>query len=209
MRREGRSITHFVSKHAKYNTRNPVNRYLVRNFLKTIKNLVASLGPSSLLDVGCGEGMLLKSMEEHVREIRCAAIDLDPAEVGDAALILPWCQVDVGSAYEIPYEADHFELVICCEVLEHLEHPEKALRELSRVSSKYVLLSVPREPTWRALNMLRGAYLKDWGNTPGHIQHWSPRSFEAFTSSQLRIVRRAHPLPWTVVLGVVDEVLAE
>jgi ubiquinone/menaquinone biosynthesis C-methylase UbiE len=192
-----------VSKHAKYNTRNPISRHLVGNFVRTIHQTILPLGVGSLLDVGCGEGMILKSLEASVRERRCAALDLDPAEVSDAARNLPWCQVPVGSAYEIPHEAKSFELVMCCEVLEHLDRPELALQELSRVSSKYVLVSVPREPIWRAMNLLRGVYLKDWGNTPGHLNHWSARSFQVFVASQLAVVARWNPLPWTVVLATV------
>jgi len=189
------------SKHAKYKSQNPISRYLVRSFLKTIERLVVPLHPRTLLDVGCGEGMVLKSLEGHLTETRCAAIDLDPVEAADAARNLPWCDVHVGSVYELPFDEDSFDLVVCSEVLEHVDDPVKALAELKRVTSNHALLSVPREPLWRTFNMVRGAYLKDWGNTPGHLNHWSVGAFESFVGTEFEIIRRVNPLPWTVILA--------
>ena len=48
----------------------------------------------------------------------------------------------------------------------------------------------PREPLWRGLNIARGAYLKDLGNTPGHLNHWSKRGFVALLSPPRRRRRR-------------------
>jgi hypothetical protein len=50
------------------------------------------------------------------------------------------------------------------------------------------------------LNMARGAYLKDLGNTPGHVNHWSRRGFEALLSKHGEVVETRAPFPWTMVL---------
>jgi hypothetical protein len=63
-----------------------------------------------------------------------------------------------------------------------------------------VLVSVPREPLWRGLNIARGAYLKDLGNTPGHLSHWSKRSFARLLARHGEIVELRSPLPWTMAL---------
>jgi 2-polyprenyl-3-methyl-5-hydroxy-6-metoxy-1,4-benzoquinol methylase len=189
------------SKHAKYRTANPISRRLVAGFRRAVGQLVAPLHVGSVLDVGCGEGLVLMSLQEHLGHARCAAIDLDPREAEDAARNLPWCDVHVGSVYALPFADASFELVMCCEVLEHVDDPEQALKELVRVTSKHVLLSVPREPIWRGMNMLRGSYWGDWGNTPGHLNHWSAPSFERFVTSRLHVRRRRMPLPWTVLLA--------
>jgi hypothetical protein len=60
---------------------------------------------------------------------------------------------------------------------------------------------VPNEPLWRVLNFSRGKYLADWGNTPGHLNHWSPGAFRAFLEKELIIEDMRRPLPWTVVLA--------
>jgi hypothetical protein len=48
--------------------------------------------------------------------------------------------------------------------------------------------------------MARGAYLRELGNTPGHVNHWSKRGFVAFLSTVGEPVEVRSPFPWTMVL---------
>ena len=116
----------------------------------------------------------------------------------------PDLTINVGSVYDLQYEADSFDLVVCMEVLEHLERPEAALEELCRVSRRWLLLSVPREPLWRCLNMARLKYLSELGNTPAHIQHWGSRAFREFVSQRAQLECVRTPIPWTQVLARVE-----
>jgi hypothetical protein len=86
------------------------------------------------------------------------------------------------------------------EVLEHVPDPEAVLAEMARVASAWLLVSVPREPLWRSLNLARGAYVKDLGNTPGHLSHWSKRGFARLLARYGEIVELRSPLPWTMAL---------
>jgi hypothetical protein len=72
--------------------------------------------------------------------------------------------------------------------------------EMARVARSHILVSVPREPLWRGLNMARGAYIKQLGNTPGHVNHWSKRSFVSMLSQHGTIEEARSPFPWTMVL---------
>ena len=108
-----------------------------------------------------------------------------------------------GSAYELPFADGEFDLVAAIEVFEHLERPEAALAEMARVARRHVLVSVPREPLWRAANLASGRYLSDLGNTPGHIQHFSRRGIATLVGSAADVVQISGPLPWTVVLAAV------
>jgi hypothetical protein len=87
--------------------------------------------------------------------------------------------------------------------LEHVRQPEKVLIEAARVSSRYAIFSVPREPLWRVLNVVRGRYLPDLGNTPGHIQHWSTNKFIELVSQHFNVLQVRQPLPWTMLLAEV------
>ena len=78
--------------------------------------------------------------------------------------------------------------------------PEQTLAEMARVTREHLLVSVPREPLWRALNLARGAYVRDLGNTPGHVNHWSRRSFLRLLSRHGEVVEARSPFPWTMVL---------
>jgi 2-polyprenyl-3-methyl-5-hydroxy-6-metoxy-1,4-benzoquinol methylase len=107
----------------------------------------------------------------------------------------------VASLDDLRLGEDAAELVVCCEVLEHLQDPLRALRILSALARPYCILSVPREPVWRILNMGRAAYLSRLGNTPGHVQHWSAGAFVRLVAEHFRVVAVRRPLPWTMVLG--------
>jgi hypothetical protein len=86
-------------------------------------------------------------------------------------------------------------------VLEHVPDPEHALAEMARTArGGHVLVSVPREPLWRALNVARGAYLGALGNTPGHVNHWSKRGFAQLLERYGDVVGVRSPFPWTMLL---------
>jgi 2-polyprenyl-3-methyl-5-hydroxy-6-metoxy-1,4-benzoquinol methylase len=95
---------------------------------------------------------------------------------------------------------DAAELILCCEVMAHLDDPHAALETGARLASPWAIVSVPREPLWRALNLGRLKYVRDLGNTPGHLQHWSRRSFLDFLEARLNVVAVRSPVPWTMAL---------
>jgi len=105
-----------------------------------------------------------------------------------------------GRAEQLPFDENEFDLVCAIETLEHVADPERSVAELVRVARRYVLASVPREPLWRALNLARGAYVRQLGNTPGHLNHWSRSSFERLLARHGEVAEVRSPLPWTMVL---------
>lgn len=189
------------SKHFKYSTGNKISQFLVNGFYRSIHKELKEVNFNSLIDLGCGEGMLLHSLTDIIQKKHCCAIDFNEDEVKDATINLPFCNVKQASIYNVPFESEIFDLVICTEVLEHLETPELALEEIYRLSNKYILVSVPREPIWRLLNICRFSYIKSFGNTPGHLNHWSTSSFKRFISKKFKIISVSKPLPWTIILA--------
>jgi SAM-dependent methyltransferase len=185
----------------KYGSTNPVVRRLMAGFEATLDELFVKASPSSLLDVGCGEGVLTAQWAERI-DGRVVGIDLD-----DPALHAEWEQrrqpnleYKVMKAENLPFADDEFDVASAIEVLEHVPEPEHTLQEMARVAQRWLLVSVPREPLWRGLNMARGAYLRDLGNTPGHLNHWSKRSFVALLSRYGTVTEARSPFPWTMLL---------
>lgn len=183
----------------KYGTRNPVARLLMRRFLNTVTSFAQSVSPTSLLEVGCGEGRLTQHLCDHLEEARFAACDLSLDRVDPSCL--PRIDFREGSAYALPYADGAFDLVVCCEVLEHLDQPATAVVELARVTRRWAVISTPHEPLFRSLNLLRGAHMTRFGNTPGHLQHFGPRSLQRLILPHFRSARIATPLPWVVILA--------
>lgn len=184
----------------KYGTRNPIARRLMAGFLDAVTALYARAGARSVLEVGCGEGRLaMQLLSSGPRPDRFVATDLDLG-VLDSALD-PLIEARQASVYELPFEDASFDLVVGCEVLEHLEEPDRGLAEMTRVARRAVLVSTPREPLWRVLNVARMKYVRQLGNTPGHVQHFSRAGLERLAGRHLRILETRAPLPWTIVLG--------
>lgn len=185
----------------KYASRNPVARFLFNGFVRSLKELLQPLEPHTVLEVGCGEGFLAARLVEWKPKTRIVGIDLTPQLFDHEIRTFSSLRFAAQSAYALGFPDESFDLVVGAEVLEHLESPERALDEMVRVARGHVILSVPREPIWRILNMARFSYLPQLGNTPGHVQHWSSRSFAAFVSRWFEIVSLRRPLPWTMLLA--------
>jgi SAM-dependent methyltransferase len=187
----------------KYGSTNPVVRRLMARFEGTLEELFTQADPQSLLDVGCGEGVLTHQWAQRLGdERRVVGIDLD-----DPALHAEWAKrtapnldYRVMKAENLPFADGEFDAATAIEVLEHVPDAEHTVAEMARVAKRWLLVSVPREPLWRGLNMARGAYWKDLGNTPGHVNHWSKRSFVALLSRHGEVVQARSPFPWTMLL---------
>jgi 2-polyprenyl-3-methyl-5-hydroxy-6-metoxy-1,4-benzoquinol methylase len=185
----------------KYESKNPVVRVLMRGFLSVFDELVGLTDARDVLEVGCGEGHL--SLRMLRAGLRVTAIDreMDAVKRAQEFATARGFQGNFGvkDLYELE-EQESRELVVCCEVLEHLPAPGPALERLVTLARPWLLLSVPREPLWRCLNVVRGKYLADFGNTPGHIQHWGKGEFLRLVSNYATIEAIRNPLPWTMVL---------
>jgi 2-polyprenyl-3-methyl-5-hydroxy-6-metoxy-1,4-benzoquinol methylase len=186
----------------KYGSRNPLVRRLMAGFEKQMEALLEQALPASIVDIGCGEGVLTERWAETLRDGRVVGVDLD-----DPKLRAEWdrrsranLRFVTGSGDRLPFRDDEFEAATAIEVLEHVPDPEAVLTEMARVSSRWIMVSVPREPLWRALNLARGAYVRELGNTPGHLNHWSKRSFARLLARYGELVELRSPLPWTMAL---------
>jgi 2-polyprenyl-3-methyl-5-hydroxy-6-metoxy-1,4-benzoquinol methylase len=186
----------------KYGSTNPVVRRLMAGFEGTLSELFERAEPASVLDVGCGEGVLTHQWAQRLGERRIVGIDLDDAKLKAewAARRRPNLEYLTMPAEHLPFAADEFDLACAIEVLEHVPDPRHTVDEMARVAKRHLLVSVPREPLWRMLNMARGAYLRDLGNTPGHVNHWSKRSFVRLLEQHGEVVEKRSPFPWTMLL---------
>ena len=186
----------------KYGTRNPVARLLQRGFERNLDDLLASAEPASLLDVGCGEGVLTQRWANALAPRRVVGIDLeDPLIAAEwAKRPAPNLSYIAQPADALPFADGEFDLVTAIEVLEHVPDPERTFAEMARCAARHVLVSVPREPLWRAVNMARGAYWRDLGNTPGHVNHFSSAAISALCARHGEVIETRAPFPWTMVL---------
>jgi SAM-dependent methyltransferase len=101
-----------------YAVREPLVRWLAAEAAQAERDL----GRYRLLDVGCGEMPYLSLFDPHAREV----VGLDNSENPRASL--------VGAIEAIPVEDGSFDVVLCAQVLEHVDDPALGIAELSRVT---------------------------------------------------------------------------
>jgi ubiquinone/menaquinone biosynthesis C-methylase UbiE len=182
----------------KYASKNPIEKRMMNGFFSALDHMLAALEPDVVVEIGAGEGRVTERLVERFPKATVVGLDLPDTDLADE-----WDGIDVpmffGDATRMPFVDKSIDLVVGLEVLEHVPQPERALADIARVCRGTAILSVPREPIWRVGNMARGRYLKDWGNTPGHVNHWSARAFERFVGEHLVVAHTAHPLPWTMI----------
>jgi SAM-dependent methyltransferase len=186
----------------KYGSTNPVVRRLMSGFESSLEELFTKAAPTSLLDVGCGEGVLVHKWAQRLGSTRVVGIDLEEESIqaGWRAHEAPNLEYRVMEASDLPFADGEFALACAIEVLEHVPDPEHTVSEMARCAERHLLVSVPREPLWRIVNMARGAYWSELGNTPGHLNHWSRRSFVELLSRHGEVAEVRSPFPWTMLL---------
>ena len=186
----------------KYASKNPVERKLMDGFFAALDASLPRTDPGRILEVGVGEGEVTARLAARWPNATFVGVDLpDPELAGHwgGKRFSPL----FGDIGRLPFPDDSFDLVLCIEVLEHVPYPELALAELDRVARRDLVASVPREPIWCAANLARGKYLKAFGNTPGHINHWSKKRFAELVGRRFDVRAVRSPFPWTMVAATV------
>ena len=186
----------------KYGSSNPIVKWMMQGFESTLSNLVAKASPHEIHEIGCGEGYWVLRWNEQGMVTRGCDFSTQVIELARENAIgrgLSPLLFEARNIYDLEAARDSADLVVCCEVLEHLEDPGAGLEALQRVVGRHLIVSVPKEPRWCALNLARGKYIAHWGNTPGHIQHWSKHTFAALVGRHFEVLSVAAPLPWTMI----------
>ncbi len=195
------SFMHTTDNYRKHKTSSSLQKKLLANFNSVLLEEVKKINPDSILDVGCGEGFTLEKIRKAGIGKKLEGVDfLDRAiELGKKEH--PKLTLKQGSIFDLKYKDNSFDLIICSEVLEHIDDPEKGLQELVRVSKKYCLLSVPNEPFFMMGNFLRGKNLSRFGNDIEHINHWAFWQFKNMVSQYMTIRTVRYPIPWTLIVA--------
>ncbi len=192
-----------TSNYRKHTSENPIQRKLIDRFHRKITRIVTDLQPATLLDAGCGEGFVADAFLKAMPRARITGFDVLPESVKLAQLRNPRATFSLGDIYNIEHPDNSFDVVYCFEVLEHLQEPDRALKEMARVAQRAVVLSVPHEPFFCLANAARGKNLdmNPKGSDPEHVNFWSRDGFGRFVDMELDVEQLTGSLPWTICVG--------
>lgn len=185
----------------KYNNTNPLHVFALHRFWERLAGLIRVIEPSSILEFGCGEGLLLRELKSRgVSFERYLGIDIRRDAIAYARKLHPESEFLIQDI--LTWDSDEtFDLVICSQVLEHLAAPGDYLPSLAKRSSNRILLTVPREPFFQLTNLLRGRDLRRLGNHPEHVNRWTTEQFAQFVDQELDVVLLETSFPFTICIA--------
>ena len=174
------SVDEFKTEKEKYLSGNIIQRFLINKFLSDLDETLESLLSTNLLvlDAGCGIGITIRHLKKYNKNLNIAGLDLLLKSLIYAQKLNEDVTFFNANLYNMPFRDNSLDIVISTETLEHLENPERALKEIKRVAKKYCIICVPYEPFFSIANLLRFKYLKTLGNYPGHIYKWDIKQFK-------------------------------
>jgi len=153
--------------------------------VENIKSVCASLKINSVVDIGAGEGSILKGLSDinFSKDLYALEISETGVETIKNKNISHLKECALFNGYNINYEDKKFDLAVLSHVIEHVEHPRKLLDEAKRVA-KYVYIEVPLEDTFRQS--------QDFVfNSVGHINFYSPKTIRwLIQSCNLRVLNQ-------------------
>lgn len=171
--------------HHKHTTSNRLYQWHLQVFHEEIYRLLQEAAPETVLDAGCGEGFVIDYLYGKDPSIQYTGVDVRKGAIEYARTVLhDDVRLRTGSIYKLPFSDNSFDAVLCSEVLEHLDDPIKAVEQIKRVTRRYALITVPREPYFRWLNDLGQAL--GFSPDPGHVNFWTQRSFQDFINGQFK-----------------------
>jgi len=186
----------------KHESGNPIQRKLIDHFHSQAVALLKQAAPTSLLDLGCGEGFTLDAFVRAGVQCEMTGIDLSQDALSSARKRLPeTVRLECANATTLADDGRQFDMVVMLEVLEHIENPAQMFDVLEQLTHKHLLLSVPWEPFFCGLNLVRGKNITRLGNDPEHVNHWTRTGFRRWVSTRFDIVAAPVVFPWTMVLA--------
>jgi 2-polyprenyl-3-methyl-5-hydroxy-6-metoxy-1,4-benzoquinol methylase len=188
-------------------SKNPLMKLLIDMFYREILNQISRCYSRNehfkLLDIGCGVGLVSKIISQNFSNATISGFDVSEDAVKSAKLLLPSADIKAGDIYDSPFNDKLFDMIICAEVLEHLNEPEFIIDYIARVCKKYAIISIPNNWKFRAVNVIRFKFLPQKGNTPGHVNEWTKQEISTLLSRHFRIIYI------TTILGIWIVILCE
>ena len=148
----------------KYHSTNPIVKWMMKGFKDAISELLDIAGKEfcQICETGCGEGEITSFIKDMYQNAEIDAFDISEKVIAEASEKIHGINFYTGNIYTMevrkPGEAEkhilnkgRYDLVICSEVLEHLEDPERALKNIKETPADAgCTTSAGTAPSWSA-----------------------------------------------------------
>jgi 2-polyprenyl-3-methyl-5-hydroxy-6-metoxy-1,4-benzoquinol methylase len=186
----------------KYRAKNPVKRKLIGRFVDRVTELFHENGaPKSVLEIGVGEGFLSGHLSGIHPKTKFSGVDIKESDLALLRAKFPNIEAHQGSIYDLSSLPGGYDLIICAEVLEHLERPEDALDQIVSLRPERVLLTVPHEPWFMLSNLAMGKNITRLGNDIEHCNHFTVPKFKQLLSTRFDLSTVTTSYPWILATG--------
>lgn len=153
-----------------YNSTNLVERWLWSQKKRVIKSILNRLKIKTIIDLGCGDGGLIETINHKVRY---TGIDISPTQVASAKDFVRKngrknTKIYKGDVTKLDFSDNSFDVALVCDIVEHILSPEKLFSEVKRVVKRdgYIIFSIPNE---LLLQIIRILLLRFPPRSPDHL----------------------------------------
>lgn len=139
----------------------------------TNKELLEKYAQGRILDAGCGTGIQLGRLAQLTSVTEAYGVDLGKPGLDYGKKHFPNLKLSEGSLYELPFPDNYFDFVYSIDVVEHLDKPDLAIKEIFRVCKLEgkVFIQTPNYPVKRLYDFfhwLKGSK-KSLADDPTHV----------------------------------------
>lgn len=140
---------------------------MARHCRRLMTLMSADLSPTSILDVGCGEGSLLKALMDTHSNAKGTGLEVSDQALRLAALVVPDATFKVCDVSNTALD-ETFDLVVSADVVEHIEDDVTAIQNMAAMTA----------PGGRLIISTLQGRMRDFERQVGHVRNYAPGELE-------------------------------